>query len=136
MVLQLLLACVVWFAAIGAAFPKSVTGKHCPTAPVQLVVRSEAKVDCCGKSNLKPQIEVSAPKPGEDHFQQCLCADKRSKAVEIGYEFGAASLPAILGEFPRIALPLQAVSRDVPSPLNPAIASGVGQPKVPPPNAF
>ncbi len=136
MVLQLALACVVWFAAIGAAFPKSVSGKHCPTAPVQLVVRSEKTEACCGsKRASNDRVELSAPRPGEAHFQQCLCADKRSKPLESGYEFGSASLPAILSAFPSVSLPLDLISKESPQHGTSLVPAGSRQPSVPPPNA-
>jgi len=133
---QLVLACVVWFAAIGAAFPKSVAGKHCPTAPVQQVVRTEKSVGCCAsKGKCVEKVVVSTPRPGESHFQQCLCADKRSKQVERGFEVGSASMPAILTTFPGIALSLEPISKEAPAPRLTRVPSGSRQPSVPPPNA-
>ena len=47
-------------------------GTHCPTAPVQSVTRTSA---CCGKVLA---IESHKPRPGENGFVQCRCAEKRS----------------------------------------------------------
>lgn len=52
--------------------PRTPLGVQCPTATVQEVLEP---VTCCGKV---VRYEKRAPKPGDDVFVQCSCAEKKS----------------------------------------------------------
>jgi hypothetical protein len=70
-----------------AGWPKTPSGRHCPTAPVQTVV--ETRVDCCGKV---VRVERK-PKPGESSFVQCRCAEKKTQEAA---DSGSISAPLSL----------------------------------------
>jgi len=69
-------------------YPRTSYGTQCPTAAVQTIV--VAVKDCCGKEI--GQVR-RAPKPGEQAFVQCQCAEKKNAQHE-------ASLPPKLEPFP------------------------------------
>ena len=109
-----------------SSLPKTVLGKHCPTATIQQV-------------SVENGSGTRAPKVGEKGFKQCCCAEQKAEQAEQAkvqvqhLEMPAALAPMLLGS---VKIPILAALK--PSFAYNSILHSLWAltPPVPPPNAI
>lgn len=94
---SLLLVIGLLLASFGRYSLRTPEGRQCPTAPVQVVVKTIRT--CCGKVI---GVEKYIPQPGDKAFHQCRCEEKKSVSFEFVGAVAIYALPPVRFLMPEI----------------------------------